>query len=171
MFVDDRQRGPYWDLWNIYARKGAKMWNEIESSTTFRKVIMALPGGSGPLWKGDWKSFPCVNSNLLRKLRDDVIEYLQLKSVAAPQAKETVITFISRKEKRILLNEEDVFARLEGKWKEWVPSDHKVKIQRVDFATMPFAEQVKVVRGSNILMGVHGEWEINFLSRGFKYYH
>jgi len=32
------------------------------------------------------------------------------------------------------------------------------KIQQIDFAAIPFREQLKVVRGTNILIGMHGMW-------------
>jgi len=43
------------------------------------------------------------------------------------------------------------------------------KIQQIDFAAIPFREQLKVVRGTNILIGMHGMWFNEYMLACCKY--
>ncbi|MCJ1478537.1 hypothetical protein MMC13_007217 [Lambiella insularis] len=60
-----------------------------------------------------------------------------------------VLTFIDRKEKRRLIDKNLYIEKLRLKY----PA---IDIQMIDFADLPFKEQLKVAYRSDILVGVHG---------------
>ena len=65
------------------------------------------------------------------------------------QHRQLVLTFIDRKEKRLLVNKEEYISNLKSKFPV-------VKIELVNFAAFSFAEQLRIVRCTDILVGVHG---------------
>jgi protein O-GlcNAc transferase len=65
------------------------------------------------------------------------------------QGQQIVLTFIDRTGSRKLIDQEDYFKTV----KEQFPH---VTVQMIDFASIPFQEQLRIVQGSDILVGVHG---------------
>lgn len=145
--LDGHGHGTFWNLWKAYSDKDAIATNQLQSGTCYREVVFIIPGGSCPFWKGDWTPYPCRDSRLFQSFARKLISYYNYDKLPAP--KETVLTFISRKQTRQLAHEEEYFNELH----QMFP---KVKIQRIDFAAIPFDQQMKVVRETNILVGVHG---------------
>jgi len=60
-----------------------------------------------------------------------------------------VVTYIRRTNTRKLLDEDMHMEAI----RKAIPH---IKLSVVDFATIPFAEQLKIVRGTDLLVGVHG---------------
>jgi capsular polysaccharide biosynthesis protein len=61
-----------------------------------------------------------------------------------------IITFISRRKKRRIINEREVVEALEEKWKP------HVSVQWVNLEDFTFHEQLHLIRRSSVLIGMHG---------------
>ena len=56
VFLDEHPDGPYAHLWAMFSRKSpmrkADLWRD--GNTCVDRIILPLPGGSNPLFQGDW---------------------------------------------------------------------------------------------------------------------
>lgn len=153
LVLDDIADGPYVDLWSLFAPKPLLRMNSPTLpplNTSFENLIIPLGGGGNPLWQGDWEIHTCDDSALLRTFSHRVLNHFHLDPDARrEQPPEVIITFINRTATRHLINAEEYFAHLE--------SEHvHIRVQSVDFAAIPFAEQLAVAQQTNVLVGVHG---------------
>lgn len=151
LILDDYPEGPFYDLWTMFARNPIIRSNNISTFTSLdtENIILPLPGGSHPLWQGDWEVHACEQSELLRTFSRRVREFYKVDNEPGPGDRPLVLTFIDRKEKRRLVDKTKYTERLRSKY----PA---IRIDLVDFADVPFSEQLKIVRRTDILVGVHG---------------
>jgi protein O-GlcNAc transferase len=156
LLLDEHPDGPYFDLWKLFAPLPIVRLRELPSnfdSACMKNVIIPLPGGSNPLWQGDWTAGACTHSVLL----DVYVErILTLHGIGGPSAShyrdaptKLILTFIDRKSSRVLLNAKELFNKVQTRF----PNVH---MQAIDLAALPFAEQLKIMQGTDILVGVHG---------------
>jgi EGF domain-specific O-GlcNAc transferase len=150
VILDDIADDPYMDLWTLFARKPIVRLNEInETMPALGNIIIPLAGGSNPMWSGDWELHSCDHSELMRVFTKRVLDFYKVNDEPLAEDRPLVLTFIDRKEKRLLVNKAEYLETLKTKF----PS---VEIKAVNFATHSFVEQLKIVRGTDILVGVHG---------------
>jgi EGF domain-specific O-GlcNAc transferase len=150
VILDDIADDPYMDLWTLFARKPIVRLNEInETMPALGNIIIPLAGGSNPMWSGDWELHSCDHSELMRVFTKRVLDFYKVNDEPLAEDRPLVLTFIDRKEKRLLINKAEYLETLKTKF----PS---VEIKAVNFATHSFVEQLKIVRGTDILVGVHG---------------
>ncbi|OBT50654.1 hypothetical protein VE04_08693, partial [Pseudogymnoascus sp. 24MN13] len=149
MILDNYDEGPYFDLWSLFAsRPTVRARNMTTALTTSENIIIPLPGASNPAWQGDWDVHNCDRSPLLTTFAQRILAFYDLAAAPAPHP-EIVLTFIDRRSTRRLFGHDARLAALRAH----IPH---LKVQNIDFAELSFAEQIKVVRGTDILVGVHG---------------
>ncbi|KAI9730481.1 MAG: hypothetical protein M1818_008176 [Claussenomyces sp. TS43310] len=148
LMLDDEEEGPYFDLWTLFAKRPVVRLNDMSGSTKFENIIVPLAGASNPLWQGDWETHTCEGSNLLRTFTHRVLSFYKI-DAWAPHEGDLVLTLIDRKESRRLIDCQSFLEELKAK----LPH---LKIQIIDFATISFAEQLRIVRETDVLVGVHG---------------
>lgn len=152
MVFDGHADGPFYDQWKAFAGRGVVRANDpsaAESSVDPETIIVPLPGSANPLWSGDWGPDTCENSQLLHVFAKRMANFYGVKDEVQPPDRPLVLTFISRNEKRSLVNKEQYIDGLKNLYPE-------VQINLVDFASLTFAEQIATVRKTDILAGIHG---------------
>jgi protein O-GlcNAc transferase len=116
----------------------------------FENIIVPLAGASNPIWQGDWITHPCRSSSLLSVFANRVLDYYGfLDQPRDHEEREIVITYIDRKSSRRLTNHTEYLDSIREKYPH-------IAVQSIDFASIPFHEQLAVIRGTDILLGVHG---------------
>ncbi|KUL92052.1 hypothetical protein ZTR_01072 [Talaromyces verruculosus] len=149
VIVDSHSDGPYFDLWRLFAKMPVVRLPDLKDFNT-SLVIVPLPGGSNPIWQGDWEPNICQHSDLLRTFERRVRQHFNIiDPLKLPD--QVVVTFIERKGTRKLIDQD---ARIEALREQY--HDAKVLIQVIDFAALPFTQQIQIVRSTDVLVGVHG---------------
>ncbi|OBT62436.1 hypothetical protein VE03_08619 [Pseudogymnoascus sp. 23342-1-I1] len=149
MILDNYDEGPYFDLWSLFAKRPTVRARNITTAlTTSENIIIPLPGASNPVWQGDWDIHTCDGSPLLTTFSQRILSFYDLATNPTPHP-DIVLTFIDRRSTRLLLDQTSHLAALRAH----IPH---LKVQSIDFAALSFAEQIEVVRGTDILVGVHG---------------
>lgn len=173
VILDERLDGPYFDLWQLFAKKPIVRIGDLESPPSnngMGNVIIPLPGASNPLWQGDWEPHPCRHSVLLQTFAWRVLRYYDIPDTleeyggsssssgadeSSKQDKDkVVVTFIDRRGQRKLVDMDSHIAALRDRYE--IEQEQHVVIHVVDLAALPFREQIQLVRNSDILAGVHG---------------
>ena len=149
IILDDFLDGPIFDLWSLYASTPPIRLSEI-ADKQLDNVLVPLPGGSNPFWQGDWHQTSCQHSELLRVFSQRVFDFYNIAPIPnSDKEKSLNLTFIDRKNKRKLVNQDLYIERLKSE----LPH---VNIKVVDFAKLAFKEQLRIVQSTDILIGVHG---------------
>ncbi|MCJ1333001.1 hypothetical protein MMC10_009695 [Thelotrema lepadinum] len=151
LIEDNWDDGPFFSLWTMFAKRPITRISKI-SANDFRDpetIIFPLPGESNPMWHVDWEVFPCDHAALLNVFSKRVMDFYGVERSVKLDDSPLVLTFIDRREKRRLIEKEDYIEEL----KKTYPN---IQVQMVNFAAIPVAEQLKVVRNADILIGVHG---------------
>ncbi|ORY58064.1 uncharacterized protein BCR38DRAFT_447892 [Pseudomassariella vexata] len=152
--LDDKENGPFFDLWGLFAQKPTIRLAEVPAGTDMGTLIIPLAGASNPVWQDDWEPNNCVHSSLLETFSRRVLRYLHVWDADKEQEKDKiVVTFIDRRSGRRLVDQEKLVAALERRYAD---SPVRLEVHLVDFAAIPFAQQVQLVRDSDVLAGVHG---------------
>ncbi|RHZ48578.1 DUF563 domain protein [Aspergillus thermomutatus] len=149
VILDEIEDGPYFDLWKIFAQRPPLRVSDLPPTTEFENLIVPLAGGSNPLWQGDWEIHSCEDSALVRTFSRRVLSHFHVELRRPRQGPQIVLTFIDRRESRKLINQEEYFETVKAQFPH-------VTVQLIDFARIPFHEQLRIVQGSDILVGVHG---------------
>lgn len=148
LIIDDQDDGPYWDLWTLFAKRPIIRLKDISEQTKVENLILPLAGASNPLWQGDWDPHPCERSELLHTFTHRILNFYKI-DADAPHQGDLVLTYIDRKESRRLIDYKIYFSELTTK----IP--HLV-VNMIDFSAITFADQLRIVRDTDILVGVHG---------------
>lgn len=151
VILDDYPEDPYFDLWSAFAKKppiraGA---TSKERPVSLGNVIIPLAGASNPFWQSDWEVRSCDQSELLDVFSRRVLHFYGISDESSQEDRPLVLTYIDRRQKRRLVNQESCLKKL----KAGFPN---VEVISVDFAAISFPEQLKIVRRTDILVGVHG---------------
>lgn len=156
LLLDDHPDGPYFDLWKLFAPLPILRLKDIQATAKLvclENVIIPLAGGSNPLWSGDWDAGACSHSELVDTFSQRVLsQYGYGRTPASPAgdtAAQLTLTFIDRRSSRALINAKKHLSNIKNRFPN-------VRIQVVDFAAHSFAEQVRIVHETDILVGVHG---------------
>lgn len=150
VLLDDLHDGPVFDLWSLFAAKPPARANSSAGNPRLdaTDIIVPLPGGSNPLWQGDWEEFSCQNSELLRVFAKRILDFYEIQD-AVDDRRTLNLAFINRTGKRRLVNQEKYLKRIKSELPD-------VYIQVAEFEDIPFKEQLEMIRGTNMLVGVHG---------------
>lgn len=152
VILDDRGDGPFFDLWRLFAKKPTIRLADLAAETDILDIIIPLPGGSNPVWRGDWEPNDCGHSDLLRSFSWRVLHHIGIAEEPRKSSRDSVVvTFIHRLGTRKLVDVEGHLAALQHRY-----TDAHASIQLIDLAALPFDEQVRVVHDSDVLAGVHG---------------
>ncbi|KAG8165796.1 hypothetical protein KVR01_004348 [Diaporthe batatas] len=151
VILDDAVDGPYFDLWRLFAKKPTLRLSEVPPGSRMSKIIIPLPGGANPVWQGDWEPNICEHSDILRVFAHRVLTHLGIRDIeeAATDDSKIIVTFIDRQGTRKLIDIERHMLALGSRFPH-------ADIRRVDLAAIPFAQQVQLVRDSDVLAGTHG---------------
>ncbi|KAH8832043.1 DUF563 domain-containing protein, partial [Flagelloscypha sp. PMI_526] len=158
LLLDDHDDGPYFDLWKTFAPMPILRPSQLPNTPTcLENVILPLAGGSNPLWSGDWDAGSCTHSELLDVFSRRVLAHYSrvdgavdiADEASIPLDAELTLTFIDRVTTRSLLNSSQLLSAVKTRFP-------KVHIQSIDFAAIPFSEQLRIVHHTDILVGVHG---------------
>ena len=148
IFLDEYEDGPFVDMWRLFAKMPIRRIHELNSSEPATDIIIPFSGGSNTLWQGDWVKLDCRESALVKAFVSRVLRLYDVPTPPRSKA-EVVAKFIRRTNTRKLINETELIASA----KRAVPH---LNIEIVDFAGFSFAEQLKIVRETDLLIGVHG---------------
>lgn len=148
VLADQHDHGPYIELWRLFAKMPIRRIQDLNASEPVSDIIIPFAGGSNTLWQGDWEDLLCRDSSLVKTFASRA---LALYDVATPIKDDdnVIVTYIRRTNTRKLLDED---AHMQALRRE-IPH---MKLNVVDFEAISFAEQLKIVRGTDLLVGVHG---------------
>ena len=146
VLIDGKNDGPYYDLWNLFAKQPTVRLREL-AADGMGDIVIPLAGGGNPFWQGDWEPSACERSRLLEVFASRIIAFCNI--TTSVREGNVQVTWINRIEKRRLIDQD---ALLEAA-RAAIPH---VDIRSVDFAAMPFCEQVQLIRDTDVLAGVHG---------------
>ena len=151
VIFDDHDEGPFYDQWTAFAKRPSKRRQELhmDETTTPENIIIPLSGAANPFWQDDWVPNYCGKSTLLQVFSQRMLSFYNVSDEPEPPDRPLVVTFIDRTEKRSLINKKTYIEDLKLLYPD-------VKITLVNFATLPFAEQLETIRKTDILAGVHG---------------
>lgn len=152
VILDDREDGPYLDLWTLFSKRKPVRMEQLladpTATTTEAGIIVPLAGASNPLWQNDRVVRDCTSATTLRVFVQRVLGFYGTEGPGRDRDK-IVVTFIDRKSRRQLSDQQSLLAALAAK----VPH---IEVQAVDLAALPFSEQLGVARETDVLVGVHG---------------
>lgn len=160
VILDKRADGPYFDLWTLFAKRKPIRLAELQNTTQSSpakllidantNIIIPLAGASNPIWQNDWSVRDCTSAATLTSFSRRVLAFYGIEDPPTPGADDDiVVTFVDRRSHRLLRNQTALFDAL----KERVPH---ITVRFVDFEVIPFEEQVRAARETDVLVGVHG---------------
>jgi protein O-GlcNAc transferase len=156
VILDDRDDGPYFNLWQLFAERTpvrlSKLMSEhvagspsVSAETT---IIIPMAGASNPMWQNDWEVRDCSEAQTLRVFAQRVLGFYRIEDQPR-DPDQIMVTFVDRQETRKLLDKDELFEALQA-------TTPHIKVQTVDFAAISFPEQLRVIRDTDVLVGVHG---------------
>ena len=98
-------------------------------------------------WQGDWETHSCHSSDLLQVFIRRVLTFYDIEDSA--RGDRIVVTFIDRVGTRNLVDQDQHLLEIKARLKN-------VELRVIDPGTLPFREQIRVIRESDVLIGVHG---------------
>jgi hypothetical protein len=150
VFDDDRHHALE-DLWEIVG-KGPIRTSDLVPGTCYGNVIVPMPGSSSPFWSaliGNMKQ-TCYRQTLLNTLVDRVFNHYGVEPRSSSDIREDlIITIVNRAENRKLINLDSWVTTLRARYPNF-------KIDVVDFATISFVDQLRLVQNTDVLVGHHG---------------
>ncbi|RYP31567.1 hypothetical protein DL767_005676 [Monosporascus sp. MG133] len=156
VILDDRDDGPYFDLWTLFARRKPLRLGELlgdpSTANNLKDVDLIIPlaGSSNPFWKDDEQTRQCNNAPMLKVFSRRVLDFYGIQDPPIRKNdKPIVVTFVNRRETRRLQNQRFLLAELQRR-------NPRINVRMVDFAAIPFSEQLRVARETDVLVGTHG---------------
>ncbi|KAK3353147.1 hypothetical protein B0T25DRAFT_203085 [Lasiosphaeria hispida] len=156
---DDRpeQLDPWWSLLN--ARPPLRR-SALAPHTCLGNVILPLAGSASPFWSALLTAVPHAACRAAPSLADAfvdrVLRFLELDARpvsdvhAGEEGNPVVVTVIDRQVNRKIFGLPKMMATLRARW------GGRVRFHVVDFAAIELREQVRLVLGSDVLVGHHG---------------
>jgi protein O-GlcNAc transferase len=159
LILDQYEEGPFFDLWTMFTGLSPVRLGD-DTTLTSSKMVVPLPGASNPMWAGDWVDVPCNGSSLLEVFSKRILEHYQI-PVDQPKKTQLTLTLIDRSSTRQLRNQSTYVAALRKRFPD-------IRVHIVDFAAISFLDQIRLVRSTDLLVGVHGAGLTHemFLPRG-----
>ncbi|QPG94344.1 hypothetical protein C2857_005739 [Epichloe festucae Fl1] len=149
VFADEHEDGPFIDMWKLFTKMPIRRLHELTRSEPATNLIIPFSGGSNTLWQGDWVDLDCRESALVRAFASRVLQHFNIATPARGNTGVVNAKFIHRGGFRKLINETELIESV----KKAVPH---IRLEIVDFAKFSIAEQFKMVRETDLLVGVHG---------------
>ncbi|KAG9254074.1 DUF563 domain-containing protein [Emericellopsis atlantica] len=157
VILDDREDGPYFDLWTLFAsaRKPVRLRQlaeqpKLANAIHQANIIVPLAGSSNPMWKDDVEEANCYSMPLVSVFVQRVLGFYQVPDPAPRKADDPVtVTFVDRTGSRRLVDQSSMFEELKKR-------NPHIFFQAIDFGAIPFSEQLAIVRNTDLLVGVHG---------------
>ncbi|KAG8157964.1 hypothetical protein KVR01_012236 [Diaporthe batatas] len=152
--LDDDRHHALEDLWRIAGGGGAPIRaSDLAPGTCYGNVIVPMPGSSSPFWSaliGDLRQDCRGRQTLLDTFVARVLAHYGVEPRAPSEIHEyPTITIVDRAENRKFIN---LDARVDA-LRVRHPSS---RISVVDFAALTFAEQLRLVQDTDVLVGHHG---------------
>ncbi|KAK5689534.1 hypothetical protein LTR97_012874 [Elasticomyces elasticus] len=147
VILDAYEDGPFYDLWTMHTDMPPVRLSDL-AHTVVGKMVIPLPGGSNPIWEGDWVDLPCNQSVLLKTFSLRVLDFYKVRTDSTKHTSLT-LTMIDRKTTRMLFDQDSLFTALQARFPD-------VTMRLVDFSKLSFRQQLQIARSSDILVGVHG---------------
>eukprot|EP00727_Mastigamoeba_balamuthi_P001996 m51a1_g11794 putative fumarate hydratase (961) ;mRNA; f:313758-317679 len=165
LLLDTHPMGPFGDFYTAVSRGGDVIRGAdlVDSAKTlcFRRLITSVHGYTSFLVsEATGEASKCRHSPLLRDWRNLVLSKLGMLDVEYPRVPSALLIsrrpykhegFDKKKIGRVIRNEPE----LETAMQEYTNAG-RLRFQIVDLATLSLKEQIHRVRGSNILVGMHG---------------
>jgi hypothetical protein len=163
IIADGLQHGPYLDVWKeLYSRNHPLLFihdlHQAKQVNCYKRMSSNVFSAVSPLCKQVGMETHCANSTLIRGFREFFLASLSMKYLL-PKEDTLVITVIQRKDytvgnrqktvKRQIKNHNDLIALIE----QQLPH---AEVRSVDFASLTYREQLKIIRSTDILLGAHG---------------
>ncbi|KAH6676455.1 hypothetical protein B0J14DRAFT_585578 [Halenospora varia] len=137
-------------LWELITGNKPQFEIQMTAPACLGKVILPLYGSSSPYWAHAWDEADCRNTFLIDAFVKRVYGWLGIVPKRhGTETNNTIVTIIDRKGSRKLKDMETYVANAKARWPE-------VTFQTIDFASMHLAEQIKVIRETDVLLGLHG---------------
>lgn len=151
VIYDDHEKGPFYDQWTAFAKRPLVRIQGFQSTSAsaLENIIVPLPGSAAVLWQETWEPSQCEDSSLLRIFSQRMLNFYGLHDNPGPPDRPLVLTFIDRTEKRSLVNKKSYIDDLKVSYPD-------IEINIVNFASLPFVDQLKTIRKTDVLAGVHG---------------
>ena len=163
ILFDKNPDGPFVELIrNGFSGEDLKRSRDFGTDTvTFKEIVWHLESPAGIVFPkvADKSGLGCSDGYLFHKYRERVLRGLDLWDVKPPSVPSLILIPRRRtKEKnvgRVLANEEEIVSIM----KECVLCDVNV----VDLGGMTLRDQIKTIRSSNVIVGVHGAGLMNII--------
>ncbi|KAL5346701.1 hypothetical protein ACLOAV_008408 [Pseudogymnoascus australis] len=159
VIVDHIENGPFFDLWGLLTGRPTIRIHQVRDNINYvscpQNTLFPLPGGSNPLWYSDWHPQNCHQSALLDVFSRRLCDFFYIPDFHEDNS-QLKLTIIDRKATRKLHNLNAYVTKLRIAYP-------KVTIDAVDLAAYSFADQLEVIRNTDILVGVHGAGLIHSL--------
>ena len=150
LILDEYDEGPNYHLWSMMAKKPViRATNETDITTNPQNIIVPLSGSGNPFWQGDWEVHSCDQSALLNTFKRRVLDFHGINQTSESSDRPIVVTILHRKGSRRL---RDLPAYSE-KLQSLFPG---IKVRLIEFGEIPLSEQIKIIRDTDVLAGVHG---------------
>jgi len=157
VLFDKHKDGPFFDLIEtaFSPNHPLKRPKDYKGVVLFRRLVWHLESPAGivfPKTGGRAGLMRCRESSLWHEYRAHVLKSFNLWDVPPPAVPRVVITFRRRSSAknvgRVIANEKDLLDVLD--------EGNLVSYEAADFGKLSFREQLKLVRGANVLVGAHG---------------
>ncbi|KAI7286736.1 hypothetical protein KC343_g820 [Hortaea werneckii] len=149
IILDDYDDGPFYEFWRMFGNGRPRRLHALDSEVSiYSKAVIPLPGGSNPMWEGDWTYLPCNESLLLRAFSQRILDSYTLPQTTQDPTPLT-LTLINRSGTRRLRNQDALLVRLQATFPD-------IRVRSVDLAALSITDQLWTVHTTNILVGVHG---------------
>ena len=151
VILDDHPEGHLYDQWAASGKRGVVRIDELGSDplAASENLILPLPGHANPMWQDDYEPQDCRESKLLQVFSQRMLNFYEIEHELEPPDRPLILTFIDRRQKRKLIDKEAYIDSLSYLYPH-------IEIALVDFASLSFVEQLRIVRNTDILVGVHG---------------
>ncbi|GMH69624.1 hypothetical protein TL16_g05204 [Triparma laevis f. inornata] len=164
VLFDRQPDGPYYELIEkVFSEGELRRSSDFQGKTVkFEKLIFHLESPAGiifPKIGQNQKSLECYNSILWRKYAARVLKAFNLYDVKPPIVPSLTLILRERTNEknigRVLDNKSEVINTI----KKCTLCDTKI----VDLAGMSYYDQIKIIRSTNVLIGVHGAGLMNII--------
>lgn len=159
VLLDSREEGPYFPIWSAFTDQVLRLDRDV----CFQRAIYAIPGGSSFIWKDVWKPNYCYHSAILKLFSRFILSHFGLLEQKRRDPGDPIrITFSSRKVKpgappsRRIFNEDKLKEILETKLVTPMGKKISATVTLIDLATIPFKDQIALMRKTDIYLGMHG---------------
>lgn len=156
VILDEHVDGPYFDLWTLFAKRKPLRLKELAkdqdaiAAIQNANIIVPLAGGGNPLWQPSVEVQQCTVVPTVSVFVRRVLEFYEVPDPPLRNPDEPiVVTFIDRVMTRRLQNQTALFDELQKR-------NPHISVRLVDFAAIPFSEQLRTARETDVLVAVHG---------------